>query len=61
MNKYKLINVMETKEYVYLKIFVNDNLINPEGLIRMKPQEYDQFFKDLFRGSRGNCIKCRYF
>ncbi len=59
MNQYKLVTVVETKEHVYIRIFVNDILINPEGLIRLKHAELDQLFRDLFKGSRGNCIRLR--
>ena len=59
MNQYKLVIVVETKEHVYIRIFVNDTLINPEGLIRLKQAELDQLFRDLFKGSKGNCIRMR--
>ncbi|MFZ5590429.1 MAG: hypothetical protein ACOY81_01270 [Bacillota bacterium] len=59
MNEYKLVIVVETKEHSYIRMFVNNVLVNPEGLIRLKHSELDQLFKDLFRGSRGKCIKCR--
>jgi len=59
LNQYKLVTVVETKEHVYIRIFVNDTLINPEGLIRLKQAELDQLFRDLFKGSRGNCIRIR--
>jgi len=59
LNQYKLVIVVETKEHVYIRIFVNDILINPEGLIRLKQSELDQLFRDLFKGSRGNCIRMR--
>ncbi|OAT81252.1 hypothetical protein [Desulfotomaculum copahuensis] len=58
MNEYKLVVVVETKEHVYIRMFVNNVLANPEGLIRLKPDELDQLFRDLFKGSRGKCIKC---
>lgn len=59
MNQYKLVIVVDTKDYVYIRMFINNSLINPEGLIRLKPPELDQLFKDLFKASKGNCIKCR--
>lgn len=59
MNEYKLVIVVETKEHVYIRMFVNNSLVNPEGLIRLKHGELDQLFRDLFKASRGNCIKCR--
>ncbi len=59
MNEYKLVTVIETAEHVYIRIFVNNNLINPEGLIRLKHEELDQLFKDLFKGSKGKCIRLR--
>ncbi|MFZ5596484.1 MAG: hypothetical protein ACOY31_05680 [Bacillota bacterium] len=60
MNQYKLVVVVETGEHAYIRMFINDTLVNPEGLIRLKHSDLDQLFKDLFKGSRGNCIKCRY-
>ncbi|GBF32945.1 hypothetical protein DCCM_2042 [Desulfocucumis palustris] len=59
MNEYKLITVVETKEHAYIRMFVNNSLINTEGLIKLKHEDLDQLFKDLFKGSRGRCIKCR--
>lgn len=59
MNEYKLVIVVETKEHSYIRMFVNNVLANPEGLIRLKHSELDQLFRDLFRGSRGKCIKYR--
>lgn len=58
MNEYRLVVVVETKEHAYIRMFVNNVLVNPEGLIRLKHAELDQLFKDLFRGSKGKCIKC---
>ncbi|WP_027365118.1 hypothetical protein [Desulfotruncus alcoholivorax] len=59
MNEYKLMTVIQTKEYVYIRIFVNETLVNPEGLIRLKHSELDQLFRDLFRGSKGKCIRLK--
>lgn len=59
MNEYRLVIVVETKDHAYIRMFVNNTLVNPEGLIRLKHSELDQLFKDLFKASRGNCIKCR--
>ncbi|SFH17629.1 hypothetical protein SAMN05660649_04150 [Desulfotomaculum arcticum] len=60
MNEYKLITVVQTKEYVYIRIFVNETLVNPEGLIKLKHSELDQLFRDLFKGSKGKCIRLKY-
>lgn len=59
MNEYKLVIVVETKDHVYIRMFVNSSLANPEGLIRLKHNELDQLFRDLFKASKGNCIRCR--
>ena len=59
MNEYKLVVVIETKDHAYIRLFINNALSNPEGLLRLKHCELDQLFKDLFRASKGNCIKCR--
>ncbi|MCL6612306.1 MAG: hypothetical protein K6T66_12265 [Peptococcaceae bacterium] len=59
MNEYKLVIVVETKDHAYIRMFVNNSLVNPEGLIRLKYSELDQLFRDLFKASKGNCIKCR--
>jgi len=60
MNEYKLVVVVETREHTYIKMFINNVLINPEGLISLKHEELDQLFKDLFKGSRGKCIRYHY-
>jgi hypothetical protein len=54
--------MVETKEYVYIRLFINGILVNPEGLIRLKHEELDRLFRDLFKGSRGRCVrlKCVY-
>ncbi|KJR99349.1 MAG: hypothetical protein VR68_09560 [Peptococcaceae bacterium BRH_c4a] len=59
MNEYKLVIVVETKEHAYIRMFINNSLCNPEGLIRLKHADLDNLFKDLFKASRGKCIKCR--
>ncbi|MFZ5650782.1 MAG: hypothetical protein ACOY4I_08005 [Bacillota bacterium] len=59
MNEYKLVIVVETKDHAYIRMFVNNSLANPEGLIRLKHSELDTLFRDLFKASRGKCIKCR--
>ncbi|MFZ5644791.1 MAG: hypothetical protein ACOY46_14495 [Bacillota bacterium] len=59
MSEYRLVIVVETKEHAYIRMFINNTLVNPEGLIRLKHSDLDQLFKDLFRASRGKCIKCR--
>lgn len=59
LNEYKLVVVVETKDHVYIRMFVNNSLVNPEGLIRLRHSEVDQLFRDLFKASKGNCIKCR--
>lgn len=62
MNEYKLVTMVETKEYVYIRLFINGILVNPKGLIRLKHEELDRLFRDLFKGSRGRCVrlKCVY-
>lgn len=59
MNEYKLVIVVETKDHAYIRMFVNNSLANTEGLIRLKHSELDTLFRDLFKASRGKCIKCR--
>ena len=59
MNEYKLITVVQTKEYVYIRIFVNETLVNPAGLVKLKHNELDQLFRDLFKGSKGKCIRLK--
>ncbi|MHB8157221.1 MAG: hypothetical protein ACYDEQ_07500 [Desulfocucumaceae bacterium] len=59
MNEYRLVIVVETNDHTYIRMFVNNSLVNPEGLIRLKHSDLDQLFKDLFRASKGKCIKCR--
>ena len=59
VNEYKLVIVVETKDHAYIRLFINNALANPDGLIKLRHSELDQLFKDLFRSSKGNCIKCR--
>nr|WP_152947380.1 hypothetical protein [Desulfofundulus thermobenzoicus] len=53
-----MVVVVETREHAYIRLFVNNVLANPEGLIRLTHAELDQLFRDLFKGSKGKCIKC---
>jgi len=63
LNEYKLIITRETPTSIYFNFFTNNELINKNDSLCLKREEFDQFFKDLFKGSRGNCIRatCRYF
>ncbi len=57
MNRYTLTVVKEAEDGVYFNLFVNGNLANLGGLLYLGREAFDQLFKDLFRGSKGNCIK----
>lgn len=57
MNRYTLTVVRETGGLVYFNMFVNATPVNPGGVLCLKQELFDQLFKDLFRGSKGNCIK----
>lgn len=57
MNRYTLTVVKEADGNIYFNLFVNGSLVNPGGLLRLETEVFNQLFKDLFRGSKGNCIK----
>jgi hypothetical protein len=57
MNRYTLTVVKEVDGSVYFNLFVNGSLANLGGLLYLSKEAFDQLFKDLFRGSKGNCIK----
>ncbi|MCL6638141.1 MAG: hypothetical protein K6T80_00490 [Firmicutes bacterium] len=57
MNEYRLTIVKETSEHIFFNFFVNGSLSNLNGFVRLRKNDFDQLFKDLFKASRGNCIK----
>ncbi|MBM7855469.1 hypothetical protein JOC37_001866 [Desulfohalotomaculum tongense] len=57
MDKYQLVIVLESKYYIHFDMYVNGVLTNPQHPICMNKGEFDRFFKMLFRGSKGNCIR----
>lgn len=57
MNQYMLTVVREEDDFVFFNMFVNGNLVNLGGFLCMNHELFDLLFKDLFRSSRGNCIK----
>ncbi|WP_238442370.1 hypothetical protein [Desulfofalx alkaliphila] len=48
---------METRLYIHFNLIVNNVLTNTQYPICMKKDEFDQFYKVLFKGSRGKCIR----
>lgn len=57
MNQYRLSIVRVTRRHTFFHLFVNGALTNTDGYICMENGEFDRFFKDLFKSSRGNCVK----
>ncbi|MBE0465679.1 MAG: hypothetical protein IBX71_00425 [Candidatus Desulforudis sp.] len=57
MNRYTLTIVKEANDGVHFNLFVNGGLTNLGGLLYLRKEAFDQLFKDLFRASKGNCIK----
>ena len=57
MNRYTLTVVKEVEDGFYFNLFVNGNLVNLGGPLYLGREAFDHLFKDLFRGSKGNCIK----
>lgn len=61
MDKYRLVVVLESKYFIHFDMYVNGVLTNPQHPICMKKEEFDRFFKIMFKGSRGNCVKMHSF
>jgi hypothetical protein len=57
VNRYQIIIVRKTRFHIFFNLFVNNILTNTDGYICMEKEDFDRFFKDLFRSSRGNCFK----
>ncbi|MTI79990.1 MAG: hypothetical protein FH758_03740 [Firmicutes bacterium] len=57
MDKYTLEIVLESKYYVHFHLYVNDVLTTNQQEISMNKSEFERFFKVLFKGSKGNCVK----
>ncbi len=57
MNEYRLTIVKETQHHVFFNFFVNGCLSNLDGFICMGKENFDRLYKDLFKASKGNCIK----
>ena len=57
MNRYQLIIIKKSRFHIFFNFFVNDSLANTEGYICLETEDFDQFYKDLFKSSRGQCIK----
>ncbi len=57
MDSYVLSIVLESEHYVHFDFYVNNVLTTPGQPISMKKEEFERFFKILFRGSKGNCVR----
>lgn len=57
VNEYRMTIVKETPDHIFFNLFVNSSLSNLQGFICLSRTDFDQLFKDLFKSSRGNCIK----
>ncbi len=57
MDKYVVEIVMESEHYVHFYFYVNNVLTTPNQPISMKKDEFDRFYKVMFRGSKGNCVR----
>ncbi len=56
-NEYLLSIVRITRYHVFFDFFVNGNQANTDGYICLPREEFNRLFRDLFRSSRGRCIK----
>lgn len=56
-NEYLLSIVRITRHHVFFNLFVNGNLSNTDGYICLPTGDFDRLFRDLFRSSRGRCVK----
>lgn len=57
MNRYYISIVRKTRHHIFFNFFVNGALSNTDGYICMETRDFDRFYKDLFKSSRGNCVK----
>lgn len=57
MNQYRITIVKETPNHIFFNLFVNSSLTNLQGQLCLSRDDFDRFFKDLFKSSKGNCIK----
>lgn len=57
LSEYRLTIVRETPDHIFFNFFVNGSLGNTDGFICLNKVDFDQLFKDLFKSSKGNCIK----
>ena len=57
MNKYRLVIVKQTRHHVFFNLLVNDGISNTNGHNCLPLEEFNRLYRDLFRASRGNCVK----
>lgn len=57
MNRYQISIVRKTRFHIFFNLYVNGVQANTEGYLCLETKDFERFFKDLFKSSRGNCIK----
>lgn len=57
LNQYELSIVKITKGHVFFNLIVNNYLANTDGYICLSKEDFEQLYRDLFRSSRGHCVK----
>lgn len=56
-NEYRLSIVKVTRHHVFFDFYVNGTRANTDGYICLAQEDFDRLFRDLFRSSKGHCIK----
>ncbi len=56
-NEYLLSIVQLTRHHVFFDFFVNGAQANTDGYMCLTIEEFDRLYRDLFRSSRGRCVK----
>jgi len=56
-NEYRLSMVKVTKHHIFFNFYVNGSLANTDGYLCLPVEDFHRLFQDLFRSSRGRCVK----
>jgi len=56
-NEYLLTIIKITRHHIFFNMSVNGSLANTDGYICLPKADFDRLFRDLFRSSKGRCIK----
>ncbi|MCL2337879.1 MAG: hypothetical protein FWC60_10705 [Firmicutes bacterium] len=56
-NEYLLTIIKITSRHIFFNLYVNGSLASSEGYICLTKEDFERFFRDLFRSSKGRCAK----